>query len=174
MTKSSRAANVADIEKTANRLTLNMVRSLTWWCEDGEAREDVENATKRGLVNRGLATWTDGPEPKLTPLGEQVREFLLAKAKAEEEARLQALAAQLAVDRAKYDEGYEAGRKLAEQQHKDKVQDLWNVIQILVTRYPGCETAITAKELVERSDLGVVVVSDPEPDGSIRLKVRQR
>lgn len=165
---------MTDIEKTANRLPLTMVRSLTWWCQDGEVREDVEHATKRGLVNRGLVTWTDGPSPKLTPLGEQVREFLLAKAKAEEEAELKALAAQLAADRAKYDEGYEAGRKLAERQHEDKTADLWNVIQILVQRYPGCGTVITAKELEERSDLGVVVVSDPEPDGSIRLKVRQR
>jgi hypothetical protein len=68
------------------------------------------------------------------------------------------------------EENGEAGQR----QPDDKVQDLWNVIQIFVTRYPGCETIITGKELEERSDIGVVVVSDPEPDGSIRLKVRQR
>lgn len=165
---------MTNVEKTAKELTLNMVRALTWWCEDGEVREDVENATKRGLVKRGLVTWANGPCPKLTSLGEQVREFLLTKGKAEEEAKLQALADQLAADRAKYNEGYEAGQKLTQRQHEDKIRDLLNLIQIFVTRYPGCETAITAKELEERSDLGVVVVSDPEPDGSIRLKVRQR
>lgn len=68
----------------------------------------------------------------------------------------------------------EADQSPVARQSGDKVQDLWNVIQIFVTRYPGCETTITAKELEERSDLGVVVVSDPEPDGGIRLKVRQR
>ncbi|WP_191304344.1 hypothetical protein [Lentzea cavernae] len=70
--------------------------------------------------------------------------------------------------------GGEADQPPTVRQSEDKIRDLWNVIQIFVTRYPGCETTITAKELEGRSDLGVVVVSDPEPDGSVRLKVRQR
>jgi hypothetical protein len=163
---------VADIEKTANRLPLNMVRALTWWCQDGGIREDVENATKRGLVNRGLVTWADGPSPKLTPLGEQVREFLLAKAKAEEEAELKALADKLAAERKIRDEGYAAGVKFAEQRDGDKVENLLKQLQILVSRYPDCATVITFKEIKERSDVGVVL-AQPVDDG-IRLTVRQR
>ncbi len=163
---------MTDVEKTANRLPLNMVRSLTWWCEDGEVREDVEHATKRGLVNRGLVTWTDGPSPKLTPLGEQVREFLLVKAKAEEEARMQALAETLAAERKIRDEGYEAGVKFAEERDGDKVANLLKQLQILVSRYPDCETVITFEEMKERSDVGVVL-AQPVDEG-IRLQVRQR
>lgn len=163
---------MTDVEKTANRLPLNMVRSLTWWCQDGEVREDVEHATKRGLVNRGLVTWTEGPSPKLTPLGEQVREFLLTKAKAEEEARMQALAEKLAAERKIRDEGYEAGVKFAEERDGDKVENLLKQLQILVSRYPGCETVITFEEIKELPDVGVML-AQPVDDG-IQLTVRQR
>ena len=163
---------MTDIEKIANRLPLNMVRSLTWWCEGGEVREDVEHATKRGLVNRGLVTWTEGPTPKLTPFGEQVREFLLAKAVAEEQARLEALAEKLTAERKIRDEGYEAGVRFAEQRDGDKVENLLKQLQILVSRYPDCETTITFEEMKELSD-GGVMLAQPVEDG-IQLTVRQR
>lgn len=54
-------------------------------------------------------------------------------------------------------------------------RDLWNLVQILVEREPDCEVVITEAEMVGRSDLGVVVVSDPDPTtGNLRIKVRQR
>lgn len=53
--------------------------------------------------------------------------------------------------------------------------DLWALIQILVERQPDCELVVTGDERMNRSDLGVVVVSDPEPGtGNVRIKVRQR
>lgn len=64
----------------------------------------------------------------------------------------------------------DTGHLLVEQEQK--IRDLWNLVQILLSRYPGCETVITEKEMRERSDLGVVVTT--EVDGGTRLKVRQR
>jgi hypothetical protein len=65
----------------------------------------------------------------------------------------------------------ETGQLLIEQEQQ--IRNLWNTVQILISRYPGCETVITAKEIEERSDLGVVSTID-EVDGGKRLKVRQR
>lgn len=102
---------MTDIEKTAKALTLNMVRSVTWWCSDeGVIHADVPDATKRGLVKRRLATWNDGLCPKLNDDGMQVREFLLAKAKADEDAKAQARAAEFAAEQKLRDEGYKAGQ----------------------------------------------------------------
>lgn len=64
----------------------------------------------------------------------------------------------------------QTGHLLIEQEKT--IRDLWETVQILVERYPGCETVITAKEMAERSHLGVVVTT--EVDGGTRLKVRQR
>lgn len=104
---------MTDIEKTADGLTRNMVRSLTWWCHDGRIG-DIDNSTKRALVKRGLTTWASGECLDLTDLGKQVREVLLARAKAEEEAKTQALAREEAKKwefrQAGYDDGYRVAR----------------------------------------------------------------
>lgn len=55
---------------------------------------------------------------------------------------------------------------------EQKVQNLLKQMQILVARYPDCETVITFEEIKERSDVGVVL-AQPVDDG-IRLTVRQR
>lgn len=164
---------MADVEKTAKALTLNMTRAITWWCSgEGVIHADVTDATKRGLVKRGLATWNDGLCPKLTDDGQQVRAFLLEKAKADEDAKTQALAEKCAAERKIRDEGYEAGVKFAEQRHGHEVENLLKQLQILVSRYPDCETVITREEMKERSDVGVLM-AHPVDDG-IRLAVRQR
>jgi hypothetical protein len=82
---------MTDIEKLAAGLTPNMVKSLTWWCHDGGISSDVEDATKRALVKRGLTAWASGERLTLTELGGQVREVLLARQQAEEESEKQAL-----------------------------------------------------------------------------------
>jgi hypothetical protein len=164
---------VTDIEKTADGLTPNMVKSLTWWCHDGEISSEVDDATRRGVVRRNLGTWSSGQCVTLTDLGQQVREVLLERQRVAKEAELQMLADQAAAERKIRDEGYEAGRLLAQRQNEDQIRDLWNTVQILISRYPGCETVITVKEMEERSDLGVVSTVD-EVDGGKRLKVRQR
>lgn len=65
----------------------------------------------------------------------------------------------------------ETGHLLIEQEQQ--IQNLWNTIQILISRYPGCETVITEKEMRERPDIGVVSTIE-QPDGGVLLKVRQR
>lgn len=107
-----------DISKLADKLTPNMVRTMTWWCSnEGVVHADVDAATKRALVKRGLATWETANAPlcvELTGLGRQVREVLVARAKAEEEARAQALARESAEKwkfrRDGYDEGHRIGQ----------------------------------------------------------------
>lgn len=164
---------MTDVEKTAKALTLNMVKAVTWWCSgEGVIHADVTDATKRGLVRRGLATWNDGLCPKLTDDGRKVREFLLAKAKADEDAKTQALADKADAERKIRDEGYEAGVKFAEQRHCREVENLLQQLQVLVSRYPGCETVITAEEMAALP-VGGVVLAQQGPDG-IRLTVRQR
>jgi hypothetical protein len=65
----------------------------------------------------------------------------------------------------------ETGRLLVEQQQQ--IDNLWKTIQILISRYPNCETVTTVSEMRDRSDLGVVSTSDV-PDGGRRFWVRQR
>lgn len=66
----------------------------------------------------------------------------------------------------------ETGQLLVDQERQ--IRELWNTIQILISRYPGCETVITAKEIEERSDLGVVSTIELVDVGGVLLKVRQR
>jgi hypothetical protein len=65
----------------------------------------------------------------------------------------------------------ETGQQLVDQARQ--IDDLWKTVQILVSRYPNCETVITEAEMRERSDLGVVSTAD-QPDGGRRFWVRQR
>lgn len=65
----------------------------------------------------------------------------------------------------------ETGKLLADQEQQ--IKELWDVVQILVSRYPNCETVITAKEFEERPDVGVVSTVE-QPDGGLRMWVRQR
>lgn len=98
-----------DIEKIADRLTPNMVRSLTWWCHDGSVSSEVDDSTRKGLVRRGLGTWASAQFVELTDLGRQVREVLLERQRVAKEAELQMLAERAAAERKIRDEGYEAG-----------------------------------------------------------------
>lgn len=91
---------MSDIESLSAGLTPNMVRSLTWWCLNDTINSDVDDSTKRAIVRRGLGVWSSGQCVDLTEVGRQVREVLLAKQQAEEAAKTQALAEQLAAERA--------------------------------------------------------------------------
>ena len=165
-----------DVAKVADKLNENQVRTMTWWSKgNGVIQCDVPKSTQNALVKRGLAEWTPGDDlcAHLTPFGLEVQAHLFAKAEAEQLAKDEELAAKFAAERKIRDQGYEAGRMLAQRQNEDKIRDLWNTVQILISRYPGCETTITAKEIEERSDLGVVATID-QPDGGVLLKVRQR
>lgn len=104
---------MTDIEKTASALTPNMVRSLTWWCHDGRIG-DIDNSTKRALVKRGLTTWASGECLDLTELGQQVREVLLVRAKAEEEAKAQVVAREEAKKWEFRDAGYKDGHRVGQ------------------------------------------------------------
>ena len=64
--------------------------------------------------------------------------------------------------------------KLVVDHYEAVIRDLWNTVQILISRYPGCETVITPKEMEERSDLGVVSTIELRDSGGVLLKVRQR
>lgn len=174
--KTASALAPDDVAKVADKLNEIQVRTMTWWSKgDGVIQCDVPKTTQNALVKRGLAEWTSGDDlcAHLTPFGLEVQAYLFAKAEAEQKAKDEALAAKFAAERKIREEGYEAGRLLAQRQNEDKIRDLWNVIQILVCRLPGCETVITEKEMRERSDLGVVSTIE-QPDGGVRLKVRQR
>jgi hypothetical protein len=106
---------VSDIETTASALTPNMVKTMTWWCHDGVVHADVDAGTKRALVKRGLAVWETASVPlcvHLTPLGQQVREVLEARAKAEEEAKMQAYLAKSAAERKIRESGYKDGQRV--------------------------------------------------------------
>lgn len=56
---------------------------------------------------------------------------------------------------------------------EQQIKNLTDTLQILVSRYPDCETLITDKEIVERSDAGVLM-STRQVDGGYLLKIRQR
>ena len=63
-----------------------MVRALAWWTHNGVVHCEVPAPTKTGLVRRGLAQWVPGDDlcPRLTELGVEVREHLLAETAAPE------------------------------------------------------------------------------------------
>lgn len=106
---------MTDIEKTASALTPNMVKSMTWWCNDGVVHADVDASTKRALVKRGLAAWEAGDVPlcvELTPLGQQVREVLLVRQKAEEDAKTQRVAQEEAAKWKYREAGYKDGHRV--------------------------------------------------------------
>lgn len=107
-----------DISKLADKLTPNMVLTMTWWCsKEGVVHADVDAATKRALVKRGLAVWETTSVPlcvELTPLGRQVREVLEARAKAAEEAKNQALARESAVKWKFRQDGYDEGHRIGQ------------------------------------------------------------
>lgn len=58
-----------DAEKAAVKLTPSMARVLAWWCRNGVISADVDDATRRGLVHRGLGTWAGGGTVALTGAG---------------------------------------------------------------------------------------------------------
>ncbi len=60
----------------------------------------------------------------------------------------------------------ETGHLLVEQEQQ--IQNLLKQLQILVSRYPGCSTVITFREMEERSGVGVVVATPVE--NGIELK----
>jgi hypothetical protein len=107
-----------DISKLADKLTRNMVKTMTWWCsKEGVVHADVDAGTKRALVKRGLAVWETASVPlcvELTPLGRQVREVLLVQQKVEEAARNQRVAQEEAAKwkfrEAGYKDGYRVGQ----------------------------------------------------------------
>jgi len=70
---------MADTNELASKLTPQMRLALTTWCHEGVVHKDVEDATKRGLVTRGLATWGSGQCLVLNEVGLQVREVLMTK-----------------------------------------------------------------------------------------------
>lgn len=160
-----------DVETIASKLTPNMVRSLTWWCRDGYVSSEVDDATRRALVRRGLGSWSSS-EVALTELGFDVRKVLLERQRVAKEAELQMLADQAAAERKIREEGYEDGVRFAERRRQDEVDNLLKHLQILVSRYPECSTIITFKEMKERSDTGVVVATPVE--NGYEFKVRQR
>lgn len=164
-----------DVEKIAKGLNDNMVKTMTWWSKGGTIQCDVPKSTQNALVKRGLAFWPPNEElcADLTELGLQVQAHLVEKAQADQDAKDRELAAKFAAERKIRDEGYEAGVKFAELRMKDEIKGLWETVQILVSRYPNCETVITESEMRDRSDLGVVSTAD-EPDGGRRFWVRQR
>lgn len=63
-------------EEAVSKLTPQMRLALTTWCSEGVVHSDTEDATKRGLVTRGMGTWFGG-RLTLTGFGEQVRECLM-------------------------------------------------------------------------------------------------
>ena len=66
-------------EEAASKLTPQMRLALTTWCQEGVVHSDTEDATKRGLVTRGLGTWVCG-RVVLNELGLAVRECLMEEA----------------------------------------------------------------------------------------------
>lgn len=52
-----------------NALTLNMNRALAWWCHNSVISADVDDATRRAIVRRGLGTWAGGGSVQLTHAG---------------------------------------------------------------------------------------------------------
>lgn len=67
-------------EEAASKLTPQMKLALTTWCSEGVVHSDTEDATKRGLVTRGLGVWASGQRVELNELGKQVRKVLLRAA----------------------------------------------------------------------------------------------
>lgn len=67
-------------EEAASKLTPQMRLALTTWCSEGVVHSDTEDATKRGLVTRGLGVWASGQKVVLNELGLAVRECLMEEA----------------------------------------------------------------------------------------------
>lgn len=59
-------------EEAASKLTPQMRLALTTWCQEGVVHSDTEDATKRGLVTRGLGgvgEWAEGRVDRLRRAG---------------------------------------------------------------------------------------------------------
>jgi len=70
-----------DVAAVLRELPPGMTLTLKWWARDGVVQADVPAPTKTGLVRRGLAEWAPGDDlcPRLTDLGIQIRDWLLAE-----------------------------------------------------------------------------------------------
>lgn len=118
-----------DVAKVADKLNHNMVLTMTWWSKGGVIQCDVPKSTQNALVKRGLAEWPPGEDlcASLTPFGLEVQAFLNAKAEAQEQAKMDAQAANLAAARAIRDEGHRGGQLFCTRQLYEAVYpgDSW-------------------------------------------------